>query len=137
MSARAATRAGRRAAERTFTDRCRVERPRGPGVVDEQTLRLTAPPPEVLHTDLRCAVSGPPQAAAAVATDEVGQRLAYEQNRVVRLPAEVHGLLVGDVVVITASRLDPDLVGRRLVVRSAERRTHLTARRLICEETTA
>lgn len=53
------------------------------------------------------------------------------------LPVSAAGVLVDDVVAVTASVLDPDLVGKRLVIRSVAHKTFLTARRCDVTEVTS
>lgn len=51
----------------------------------------------------------------------------------VSIPMSVTGVELDDVVTITASPLDPSLVGTVLRVRQVAQGSHLTARRLACE----
>jgi hypothetical protein len=53
------------------------------------------------------------------------------------LPVSATGLLIDDVATVTASVLDPDLVGKRLVIRFVARKTFLTARRCDVTEVTS
>jgi hypothetical protein len=55
----------------------------------------------------------------------------------VQLPMSVVGLSEGDEITITASALDPDLVGRVFVIRDLAHKTHLTARRVQVVEKTS
>ncbi len=65
----------------------------------------------------------------------VAERPAWlVQQQVLQLPIAVTNVLVGDEVEMTASALDQRVVGRRLRVVSFTAKTHLTARRLQCEE---
>lgn len=52
------------------------------------------------------------------------------QNLIVSVPMSVTGVEVDDRVTITASVLDPDLVGRVFTVGGLAHKTHATARRL-------
>ena len=67
----------------------------------------------------------------------VGEALVYQLLIDVQVPMSVTGLAVGDVVTVTASALDPDLVGRHFWVKDLAHKTHMTARRLGCEEVTS
>lgn len=130
MTAIATTLAGRELAEVQMQDACTIVRP-GPPVLNEQTLQL-ATPTTTLYVG-KCRVSGGRDIQQS--TPQAGDRLVYEQSRTISVPMTVLGLQVDDVVTVTASALDPDLIGRVFHVRALEHKTHLTARRLLCEET--
>lgn len=53
------------------------------------------------------------------------------------LPVSATGVRIDDVAIVTASVLDPDLVGRRFVIRSVAHKTWLTARRCDIAEVTS
>jgi hypothetical protein len=55
----------------------------------------------------------------------------------VHLPVSATGVLADDVVTVTASALDPDLVGKRFVIRSVAHKSFLTARRCDVSEVTS
>lgn len=67
---------------------------------------------------------------------EAGERVATVQRTVVSVPAAVTGVRPGDLVTVTASAIDPALVGQVLRVRDVAAKTYLTARRMTCERTT-
>jgi len=50
------------------------------------------------------------------------------------VPVAAVGIEVGDTVTVTASTLDPDLVGRVFNIRSVAHKTFLTARRMDIQE---
>ncbi len=56
------------------------------------------------------------------------------QRKLVSIPISSIAVDVGDVVTITASAQDADLVGRTFRVLAVSSKTHLTARRLECQE---
>jgi hypothetical protein len=68
---------------------------------------------------------------------DVGEAYLLLVRREVQLPMSVTGLLEGDRITITASALDPDLVGKVYVVRDVEAKTHLSARRVTVLEVTS
>jgi hypothetical protein len=68
---------------------------------------------------------------------DVGEAYLLLVRREVQLPMTVTGLLEGDRITITASALDPDLVGKVYVVRDVEAKTHLTSRRVTVLEVTS
>ncbi len=53
-----------------------------------------------------------------------------------QIPMSVTGVQVGDIVTVTACAHDPDLPGRRFLVRELAHKTHATARRIGLEEAT-
>lgn len=55
---------------------------------------------------------------------------------VLQIPMSVTGITTGDEVQVTASQLDPDLVGRRWRIAGPSRKTHQTMRRMYIEEDT-
>lgn len=62
---------------------------------------------------------------------EAAVRLVYFE---VQLPMTVTGLRQGDRITVTASALDPDLVGRVFVVLGVAHKTHATSRRMQVQE---
>lgn len=131
MSAAALTLAGRAAAERLMVDTCTVTR--ATGRTTDLDTGITAKGYESVYAG-KCRVQQPGREARPGA---VGGALVYQQLIEVQLPMTVTGLAVGDVVTITASALDPDLVGRRFWIREVAHKTHATARRVGCEEVTS
>jgi hypothetical protein len=65
------------------------------------------------------------------------EEIAMQVRREVQLPMSATGLREGDRITITASALDPDLVGKVYVIRDVEAKTHLTARRVTVLEVTS
>lgn len=131
MTATSATLAGRRAAERLMVDACTITREstRSTNVDSGITSKATAQ----LYTG-KCRVQQPGRMARP---ELVAEAQLYQQLIDVQVPMTVTGLAVGDVVTITASALDPDLVGRRFWIKDLAHKTHMTARRVGCEEVTS
>lgn len=121
---------GRLAAESLMVDTCTVTR-----VATESTNEDTGvvtPTTTTVYTG-KCRVQQSQLGADSVPSDpgEVYVRLvAFEMQ----LPMSVVGLRVGDFITITASALDPDLVGRSFNVLGLAHKTHMTARRLQVQE---
>ena len=67
-------------------------------------------------------------------TSDVGGHLVTDMRVTVKVPMSVDGVWVGDVVTITASELDPDLVGKTYRVLGTFAKSFATARRLQVEE---
>lgn len=65
---------------------------------------------------------------------ESGGRTRTLQRLECQVPMSVTGVQVDDVLTVTASALDADLVGRTFRVRSLFHKTHATSRRLEVEE---
>ncbi|MGZ4638674.1 MAG: DUF6093 family protein [Actinomycetes bacterium] len=128
MSATSATLAGRKAAERLMVDTCTVLRPGDRGAYDPTTLTYASNPTPLY--DGKCRVK-PTNTADRVV--EFGGEPVSLFPYVVSLPIGDLVVHVDDVVTVTASALDPALVGLKLRVRDIASGTHLTARRLGCE----
>lgn len=73
------------------------------------------------------------QAAGAGPTD-VGQASVFISALEIHVPVTVTGVVVDDLVTVTASALDPALVGSQYRVRDVLEKSFLTARRLACIE---
>lgn len=123
---------GRRAAERLMTDACVVRRKTGT-VTDPVTGKIT-PTYTTVYTG-KCRIQ---QATANPGDTTAGDAELLMVPRVLSLPvASSLGLRAGDEVEMTASAHDPDLPGRRFVVRGEFAKSHATARRLGIEEVTS
>ncbi|MFJ9612662.1 DUF6093 family protein [Streptomyces noursei] len=117
---------GQTAAQQLMTDRCRIEHSAGTDTTDDgQDI-------EQITTvyEGRCRVR---PAAQAATTDRTGTVIVETWSYTVSVPLSVAGVRTGDAIQILASD-DPALVGRRLRVKSIDRGTQITARRLACEE---
>jgi hypothetical protein len=121
---------GRAAAESLMVDTCTITRTTGEST-NEDTGVVT-PTTSTVYTG-RCRVQQSQLGADSTPSDpgEVYVRLvAFE----VQLPMSVEGLRVQDVITITASALDPDLVNRSFNVLGLAHKTHATARRIQVQE---
>lgn len=67
----------------------------------------------------------------------LGEAFVIVRRVELHLPMTAPELFEGDQVTMTASALDPQLVGKRYVVRDVARKTHLTARRVTVLEVTS
>lgn len=82
----------------------------------------------------RCRVQ---QADPTARTELVGEADRLMVTRILTLPVTTSaGVRAGHRVTITACQHDPDMVGRRFVVRAEFGKSHATARRLGVEEVT-
>lgn len=130
MSASSAVTKGRVAAERNMVDACVIKHKTGEttgagGVI--------TPTWSTLYTG-KCRVQSN---ATTRQGSDVGEAYLVVERHEVQLPMSVTGLQEGDQITITASALDPDLVGRVYTVRDVLRKTHLTARRVTVLEVTS
>jgi hypothetical protein len=130
MSRESATLRGRAAAEIGMQDACTITRETGettgPGGV-------ITPTTATLYTG-KCRVQFKPMEGSGM---DVGEAYLLLVRREVQLPMSATGLREGDQITITASALDPDLVGKVYVIRDIEAKTHLTARRVTVLEVTS
>lgn len=118
----------RAAAVRGMTDTCTITRP-ADGAVDENTGRV-AVTTQTIYTGA-CRVQS---MRAQSRAEEVGEDYKLLLPLEVQLPITVTGLLVGDIITITASVNDADLVGRKMRVRDPMHKTDASARRPRVEE---
>jgi hypothetical protein len=130
MSIQAAVARARQLAETLMVDACTITRQTGEttgagGVITPTT--------STLYTG-KCRVQFKPMQGNGA---DVGEAYLLLVRREVQLPMSVTGLLEGDRITITASALDPDLVGKVYVVRDVEAKTHLSARRVTVLEVTS
>jgi hypothetical protein len=130
VSAPGTTLAGRKAIERIMADACSIATPgSGEPVLDPNTGQLTYPGSTAGYTG-KCRIR--PVSESAVAA---GERLIVLTRYVVSIPMSADAK-VDDRVTVTSSVLDPSLAGRVFRVVGVARGTHVTARRLDCEEET-
>lgn len=121
---------GRVLAESLMVDACTIARRTGEST-NEDTGVVT-PTTTTVYTG-QCRIQQSQLGADSVPADpgEAYVRLiAYE----LQVPVSVTGIRVHDVATITASALDPDLVGRKFIVLGLTHKTHLTARRMQVQE---
>ena len=130
MSAASVLARGRAAAESLMVDACTIQR-----VVGQ-----TTGPGGVVTDDLddvyagRCRVQ---QDKAQAQQQDPGEAHVLMLRLEIQLPMSVTGLQAEDVVTITASAHDPDLVGRTFVIRDLAHASHKTARRVQVMEKTS
>jgi hypothetical protein len=130
MSASCLTVAGRRAAAALMVDACTISRPDAEGALNETTgQRTPSAGAQVYAGSCRVKVQ-----ATADRVVEAAERPVSLRTYDVSVPITVTDVHVDDVLRITASVLDQALVGLRLRVVDVAKGTHLTARRLVCEE---
>lgn len=134
MSAVSATRRGRAAAERRMVDVCVIRRS-GPAVTDPQTGAVTATWTDVYTGP--CEVQESSGFSAAGSSPDAGEHTYTVQRYVLKVPMAAVDLIEGDTVTMTASVLDPSLVGRVYRVAQEFAKSFATARRVEVEETTA
>lgn len=121
---------GRAAAESLMVDTCTVTRLAGE-VTNEDTGVVT-PTTSTVYTG-RCRVQQSQLGADSTPADP-GEAYVRVVAFEVQLPMSVVGVRVQDVITITASPLDPDLVGRAFNVLGLAHKTHATARRIQVQE---
>ncbi len=111
-------------------DTCTITRPgAGAGTFNPATGE-TAPAARATVYTGRCSVT--PRDSVGQEQPAAGQMIT-EAMVDVAIPYGVTAVEVDDTVTVTAS-LDPDLIGRELVVRSVRAYTSATARRLVCTD---
>jgi len=129
MSASSATLAGRRGAEALMVDACTITRGTSSQTFDPATGEYVTTPGETVYT-------GPCRVRPAGTSDRVvdagGQAVSLFPF-VASVPITAVRFAVDDLVTVTASALDPALVGTVLRVAQVAAGTHLTARRLGAE----
>ena len=125
MTASSAVRAGRAAAVRLMVDTCTVTRP-GAATVNETTGVVTRATTTVYTGTCRV------KPDAAPSESQSGEREVVVRRFIVSIPTSETGVEVDDIVTVTASELDPALVGRTLTVAGVIVGSHVTARRLVC-----
>lgn len=129
MSAESTTLAGRSAAEELMVDTCVISRSSGLGSFNETTGQYDGGSTEVYAG--KCRVKPRDNADRVV---QYGQEAVSFWPYIVSVPMDVTTVDLDDVVTVTDSALDPALFGLSLRVREVLKGTHLTARRLGCEE---
>lgn len=122
--------AGRARADSIMSDTCTITR---------KTTTFTDPDTGVrtqttttLYTG-KCRVK---QNSASASASEPGEALSLLLTLTVQVPMSVTGVEPDDIVTVTASQMDPDLVGRKFAVKDLAHSSHTTARRLGVQEVT-
>lgn len=112
-----------------MVDACTITAANAVQVYDETTDAYTTPDGASRYTG-RCKVTPRDNADRQV---EAGAQTVTLWPFVISVPMSVTGIQDDDVITITASALDPALVGLVLRVRQVAQGSFLTARRLGCE----
>lgn len=124
MSAASVTLRGRQAAERNMTDSCRVERAASKPTTDPVTGRVARSSSEVYTGKCRLQ-----QSLAQAATKEAGEHVFTEQGIRWDTPVGSGPFKVGDMVIMTSSELDSQLVGNVYRVEELFNKSQATAQR--------
>lgn len=117
-------------AEARMVDACTITRGGGAPVFDPDTGTYTDPAASTIYTGA-CEVQIS-DGLTARQTEAGGAELTVTRVTV-KVPMSAEGVQVGDVVTITASVHDPDLVGQEFTVVAGFAKTFGTARRLQVE----
>jgi len=126
MSATSAVQRGRIAAEALMVDTCLITRDIStpPGNTNADTGVVT-PVYSTIYAG-KCRLKLPVAVARPI---KVGEAQEFSQHPILSLPATTTGVLVDDILTITASLLMPSLVGRLFHVRAVPGQSHMTAAR--------
>lgn len=117
--------------ELVLVDRCIITRGDDlPGTLNETTGVLTPPAPDVVYSDLPCAVSS--SRTGDFMIDHEGEQEILTSRFVGRFPWDTDDLRVGDVMTVTESQ-DTDLVGREFVLKNVIRVTRDVSRGVVLE----
>lgn len=122
------------AAEEGMVDTCLVERPREGATTDPATGVITSVRDTIYSGPCRI------QQAAGLSgsqQEDVGQANLLMLRLELQLPITAPALKVEDVVTLTASTRDPEMVGREWLVRSLAHKTDASARRVQISERTS
>lgn len=132
MSATAALLRGRQRAEALMLDTVVVKHKTGEAT-DAETGHTTPTYSTVYSGPGKIQQGG----AASGRPHELGEASVQLVTFQLHLPVSATGVQVDDVATVTASTLDPDLVGKSFTIRSVAHKTFLTARRMDVEELTS
>lgn len=130
MSARRAVIRGRLAIEALMVDACTIQRLASSSTNPDTG--VVTPTYSTVYTG-KCRVQ---QTIPVAKPHDIGQAAVWLERLLLQVPASVTGLASDDLVTVTASSLDGDLVGRTFRVRELGHKTHVTARRAQIEEVT-
>ena len=130
MSAASVLARGRAAAEALMVDACTIRRVTGQSTGAGGVVTPT-------YADLYTGKCRIQQASAQAQQQDPGEAAVLMLRLEVQLPMSVTGLQAEDVVTITASAHDEDLVGRTFVIRDLAHASHKTARRVQVMERTS
>lgn len=129
MSVESITRRGRTAADARMVDACTLAHPGGDPTFDDGTY---TPDPATTYYTGPCEVQL--EGSIAQESEAGGAEVTFERL-IVKVPISVEDAAINDVVTITDSLLDPDLVGQVFTVTSTHAKSFATARRLQVERT--
>lgn len=130
MTANTVTLRGRAAIERLMVDQCTISR-QAVASSNGETGQITYTTTTIYSG--RCRVQ---QKAPANRPHQLGEASVWLQRLELQLPMSVTQVASDDLVVLTSSTLDPDLLNRTWRVRELTHKTHETARRYQIEEVT-
>jgi hypothetical protein len=119
-----------------MTDRCKVERPTGPGTLDPATNKLTRNAELVYPLegeDGRCEVK---QAEGQATHPNSGEYRFTLQGSVVKLPIGAGPVKVNDVITMTHAEFNPALAGAVYRVVELSKQSAASAQRVRVEEVT-
>jgi hypothetical protein len=123
--------AGRAAAKGLMTDTVTVTRTTGAeGPVDPETGERQPAPTMTVYSGAGKVQTYEPHESSS----ESGQHVYTEQRYHLHLPVTAAKVEVKDTVTVTASAMDPQLVGRSYLVAGEFAKTWATARRLLLDE---
>ncbi len=129
MTVLGAVTAGRAAALGLMVDTCRITRGTPTSVFDPETGEYVTTPGEEIYAG-PCRVK--PRDNTDTVVDAAGDAVTLLPY-IVSVPVDATEYLVDDLITVTASVLDPTLVGAELRVKQPLLGSLLTARRLGCE----
>jgi hypothetical protein len=129
MSVTSALARGRTAAAALMVDACTIARPTGEstsgGVVTQTTTQIYSG---------KCRIQERDSAGGGLT---VGEAYRIVRRLELQIPVSAPQLLEGDRVTVTASALDPQMVGKTYAVRDTLAKTHATCRRATVIEVTS
>lgn len=131
MTATSVTLRGRLAAEANMVDACTIKRVTGSSTNDNTG--VVTPTYSTIYSG-KCRIQ---QTVPVSKPHDVGEAAVWLQRLELQVPMSVTGIASDDLVTITASLLDADLVGRTFHVRELGHKSHMTARRVQIEEVTS
>lgn len=132
MSATSLTLRGRAAAEAKMLDAVTVQRPNPATDTTDPDTGVFVPG----FTSIYTGKAKIQQQAASASPTPLGEAQVFIAQVEVHLPISATGIRADDLVTVTASVLDADLVGRKFKVRGTAHKSYLTARRLAVIEVT-
>lgn len=121
MTVQTALARGRVAAEALMIDACDIVRPTS----ESTSGGIVTPTTSAVYSG-KCRIQVKQESGGG---RTVGEAYLIVQRLELQLPITAAELAEGDLVTMTASALDPQLVGKTYAVQDVVRKTHLTARR--------